>query len=348
MSIQEQEQSCTEFHTPSKIVEYYLINVKGYVDIPICIIGSILNLLNIIVFTRKNMISPVNKIFTHLASADLLMLLLFIPYTWLNCFEPYTDGGWPYQQAFWYLCCSTITNTFYFMSVFLTVMLSVWRHIAIVHPLKERQWCSMKMTRNVVIAGYLTSFLLSTPIYLSAGIKHVGNNQTQIYVPRAVDDSNMFVISRIINSVLYQLLPAVALPIFSYKLIFILRAKKGHQQYQSPSADINNIRNTKTTEMRNKSDRSIVLLLTVVTLHVISKLPTGIVDLLYLTYGRANKIDWECYYNVSVIFDTMTCVTLSVTFIIYYTMGNNFRITFNSLFCTRKKCEEIDTDQESG
>ncbi|XP_065209222.1 G-protein coupled receptor dmsr-1-like [Planococcus citri] len=347
MSIQEQEQSCTDFHLPSKIVECYLINVKGYLDIPICIIGSILNLLNIIVFTRKNMISPVNKIFTHLAWVDLLMLLLFIPYTWLDCFEEYTDGGWTYQQAFWSLCSDTVTVTLYYMSVFLTVMLSVWRHIAIVHPLKERQWCSMKMTRNVVIAGYLTSFLLSIPMYFSVGVKHVGDNQTQIYLPHAGEDSNLFVISLIINSVLYQLLPAVALPIFSYKLILVLRTKKEHQQYHSPSAAINNMRNTRTPEMKNKSDRSIVLLLTVVALHVISKLPSGIVELLYLTYGRANKISLECYSNVSAAFDTLACFTLSITFMIYYTMGNNFRITFNSLFI-RKKCEEIYTDPESG
>ncbi|XP_065209219.1 G-protein coupled receptor dmsr-1-like [Planococcus citri] len=346
MSIEEQEQSCEEFHTPSKIVEYYLINVKGYVDISICVVGSILNLLNIIVFTRKNMISPVNMIFTHLAWADLLMLLLFIPYTWFECFEEYTNGGWTYQQTFWYIWLGNVPAIFYFMSVFLTVMLSVWRHIAIVHPLKERQWCSMKMTRNVVIAGYLTSVLLGIPMYFSTGIKHVGNNQTQIYIPHAVEDSNLFIISRIINSVLYQLLPAIALPIFSYKLIIVLRAKKEHQQYQNPSTDINNIRSTRTPEMRNKSDRSIVLLLTVMALHLISKLPAGIIDLLYLTYGRANKIAWECYFNVSVIFETMSCVTLSVTFVIYYTMGNHFRITFNSLFI-RKKCEEIDTDVES-
>lgn len=52
----------------------------GHISILVCVFGCLANLLNLIVLTRKGMISPTNAILTGLALADLLNMIEYIPY----------------------------------------------------------------------------------------------------------------------------------------------------------------------------------------------------------------------------------------------------------------------------
>jgi len=52
----------------------------GHISILVCIFGCIANLLNLIVLTRRGMVSPTNAILTGLALADLLNMVEYIPY----------------------------------------------------------------------------------------------------------------------------------------------------------------------------------------------------------------------------------------------------------------------------
>lgn len=51
-------------------------NYHGYVALMVCLFGTLANMLNIVVLTRKNMVTaPINKILTGLATADMLVML---------------------------------------------------------------------------------------------------------------------------------------------------------------------------------------------------------------------------------------------------------------------------------
>lgn len=52
----------------------------GYVSLVVCVFGSVANLLNIAVLTRREMASPTNAVLTGLAVADLLVMLEYIPF----------------------------------------------------------------------------------------------------------------------------------------------------------------------------------------------------------------------------------------------------------------------------
>ena len=52
----------------------------GQTSVLVCVFGSIANLLNLVVLTRKGMISPTNAILTGLALADLFNMVEYIPY----------------------------------------------------------------------------------------------------------------------------------------------------------------------------------------------------------------------------------------------------------------------------
>ena len=56
--------------------------LHGYLALIVCSIGTVFNILNILVFTHKDMRSnPINLILTGIAAADCLVLIEYIPFT---------------------------------------------------------------------------------------------------------------------------------------------------------------------------------------------------------------------------------------------------------------------------
>lgn len=55
-------------------------DIHGYIAAVVCIWGVIANLVNIVVLTRRKMITPTNVILTWLAVADLLTMAIFLPF----------------------------------------------------------------------------------------------------------------------------------------------------------------------------------------------------------------------------------------------------------------------------
>jgi len=55
-------------------------DIHGYIAAVVCIWGVIANLANIVVLTRRKMITPTNVILTWLAVADLLTMAIFLPF----------------------------------------------------------------------------------------------------------------------------------------------------------------------------------------------------------------------------------------------------------------------------
>ncbi|XP_065204517.1 sex peptide receptor-related protein 2-like [Planococcus citri] len=318
-------------------MDYYNNYIRGYVNIPICFIGVIFNLFNILVFTRKNMISSANLIFTNLAIADLLTLLSSIPSLWIGFFQYYialVQGdyeNWTHTRAVIYLYSIDFVEIFTKISVFLTVMLAIWRHIAIAHPLKERYWCSMKTTRNTVIAIYVISVLFSIPLYFSYRILSI-NGTDMYYLPLEVENSILLDISFAITTVLKQILPSVVLPIFSFKLIVALLTNQRNKEKTISSSNTRN--KTRNLKMKQQVNRSIIITLTVLVLFLIIRLPAGLYKLIDPIPGVHNELPFfvhKCFERVRFIVETLNVINMSITFMVYYIMSQNFRATFKSL-----------------
>ncbi|XP_065209198.1 sex peptide receptor-like [Planococcus citri] len=316
-----------------KIGRYYEVNMHVPSNIIICFFGAVSNLLNLLVFTRKPMISPPNLIFTHLALVDFLDLLARFLSAGLKCMyyhDPETQlTYWWAVFRIWY---NALTATAHFMSVFLTVLLTLRRYIAVVYPLKERQWCSMKITRNVVIAGYIMCIiLLGVPTYLSREIVTTNVNQTITYKSTYEKSPIMHGTSSIVKGVIGRLVPAVVLTWLTYRLIVILIARKTHQEQLTQSATVGN--QMKTTKMKQQINRSTTILFTVVALFFIAEFPKGILSLLRMIYNeKATVIRKECFTSLQTIFQSITNFNISITFVVYYTLSHQFRSTFRSMF----------------
>lgn len=54
--------------------------VHGYLSIVVCVFGILSNIINIVVLTRKPMLTPTNCILTAIAVADMMTMLSYLPF----------------------------------------------------------------------------------------------------------------------------------------------------------------------------------------------------------------------------------------------------------------------------
>lgn len=107
-------------------------NYHGYVALVVCLFGILANMLNIVVLTRKDMVAtPINRILTGLATADMLVMLEYIPFAIYKYIVLPKRQVFPYEGALYVLFHMYFTQVLHTISIAITLTLAVWRYIAI-------------------------------------------------------------------------------------------------------------------------------------------------------------------------------------------------------------------------
>ncbi|KAL4141857.1 hypothetical protein QTP88_004413 [Uroleucon formosanum] len=146
------------------------VHYHGYASLLVCAFGSVANVLNIAVLTRKEMVSPTNAILTGLAVADLLVMVEYVPFAYHMYLRPANyprADRFSYNWSLFVLLHSDFSQAFHTISIWLTVTLAVWRYVAVVHPQINRIWCRMETTLSAIALGYLVCPIICIPSYLS-------------------------------------------------------------------------------------------------------------------------------------------------------------------------------------
>lgn len=104
----------------------------GYLAVIVCVFGIIANVLNIIVLTRRNMITATNCILTGLAVSDGLTMAAYLPFA-MHFYVLYGSELTPERNNYTaacfmllYACFSVFIHT---VSIWLTVVLAVFRYV---------------------------------------------------------------------------------------------------------------------------------------------------------------------------------------------------------------------------
>jgi len=124
----------TECYCSGTLREVMLLykSVHGYFSLVVCVFGTVANVLNLVVLTRKEMAStPINRILTAIAFADVLVMLEYVPYVCYAYLVLPEEVNMPYNWAMFVLFHSHFTQVFHTISIGLTLVLAVWRYIAI-------------------------------------------------------------------------------------------------------------------------------------------------------------------------------------------------------------------------
>ncbi|XP_054009274.1 G-protein coupled receptor dmsr-1-like [Hylaeus anthracinus] len=104
----------------------------GYVALVVCLFGTLANMLNIVVLTRKDMVTtPINQILTGLATTDMLVMLEYIPFAIYMYIVLPKRPTFPYGWAVFVLFHMHFAQLLHTISIAITLTLAVWRYIAI-------------------------------------------------------------------------------------------------------------------------------------------------------------------------------------------------------------------------
>nr|XP_012135343.1 PREDICTED: FMRFamide receptor-like [Megachile rotundata] len=146
--------------------------LHGWISLFVCIFGSIANILNILVLTRREMRSPTNIILTGLAVADLLVMIDYIPYAFhLYLYRRSRRDTFTYGWTIFVLFHSNFAQVCHTISICLTLILAVWRYVAVARPQQNREWCSYRRTIFAIFIAYVFCPVLCVPLYITTEVK---------------------------------------------------------------------------------------------------------------------------------------------------------------------------------
>lgn len=148
--------------------------IHGYISLIVCHFGSVANVINIAVLSRKEMRSPTNAILTGLAIADLLVMLDYIPYAchmYLSPADRIDKDRFSFEWSTFVLFHSLFSQVCHTISICLTLILAIWRYIAVVYPHKNKDLCQMKNTLLALLIAYVLGPIVCVPLYLAIGVE---------------------------------------------------------------------------------------------------------------------------------------------------------------------------------
>ncbi|XP_037068727.1 sex peptide receptor-like [Pollicipes pollicipes] len=275
--------------------------LHGYLALCVCIFGLTTNILSIVVLTRKTMVSPTNAILAGLAIADIMVMVMYVPFTLNYYLQAFGEASFSYSWAVFMLTYVHVTQVFHTVSIWLTVVLAVWRYVAIGHPSLNREWCSMKNTSVAIVSAYIFCPILCIPSYLTFAITPMGNF-TDRFVVGFSDLSkgndkfleNCCLISELMKA--------------RKRKVELLRKMSAGQSKQS-CAERQAVRTTR-------------MLLAILLLFLLTEFPQGILSLMSGILGK--DFLGQCYNKLGDLMDILALINSSMNFIFYCSMSTQF------------------------
>lgn len=297
-----------------------------------------MNILNIAVLTRKEMRSSTNLILTGIAIADLLVMLEYMPFSYLFYLKhPEGNDRFTYSYSTFILAHSIISQVFHTISIALTLILAIWRYVAIAYLQKVRSWHQTSTTITVVVSTYIICPIICSPLYFMYEVREtVKNNETIFRVHDSeLSDQNpslkVFVQFWIYGAIM-KLLPCIILTLLSLRIVYALVKKKERRKHLMDANQL--LSNSRSSVKKKQSDRTTKMLLTVLLLFLITEFPQAIMGFLMALKG--DDFLNQCYIPLGELMDMLALVNAGVNFVLYCCMSRQFRVTFSLLF--KPKC----------
>ncbi|XP_044006173.1 G-protein coupled receptor dmsr-1 [Aphidius gifuensis] len=324
---------------------YYRV-YHGYVALIVCLFGVVANILNIVVLTRKDMaIAPINRILTNLATVDMLVMIEYIPFALYEYFVLPEKQKFPYGWAVFVLFHMHFAQLLHTISIALTLLLAIWRYIAIRFPQYSHTWCTASRCRCSIWCCFFFPIIACAPSYLVFGIheKYIyenGKKDILYHVDAWSYSSNSSVLYQLnfwTLGVVVKLLPCLILTGISCSLIKALYKAKGRKQvlrgYNPCSMTNDDKVSRRPSKSERRADRTTRMLVAILLLFLITEIPQGVLGLMSGIYGDC--FFRNCYHNFGEFMDILALLNGAINFILYCSMSRQFRTTFSQLFKPR-------------
>lgn len=313
--------------------------IHGYISVLVCVFGIIANIANIVVLNKKHMRTSTNVILMWLAVADLCTMIEYVPFALRFYIFKDPDLKFLENKSYSWMCYllfhADFSLTMHSMSIWLTIMLAIFRFLFVFLPTKGREYCSIKHAKIIVTGVYISAVLVCIPNYISnyweASEKNIRNENVTVYTftQRKDIDENFLIVFDLnywVQSILIKLVPCFLLTVLTILLITALhKAHKRHVRLKSQGMRKDDV------EQHDEHFRTTAMLLAVVILFLITELPQGILTLLMIFMDTLHA---EVYGPLGDILDIVALLNNAINFVLYCSMSRKFRDTFVATFCS--------------
>lgn len=333
-------------NSTSNLNEFYIWyrSIHGYLSLIICLLGLVLNFFNIIVLTRRHMLSSTNAILTALAVCDFVVMFIYIPSSLklyiINHSSESSCGDPSYFWTVYTLLLVNITVTMHSTSIWLTVLLAFFRYIYICHNKLGKTLCSRRNTNIAILVTYFFCICLSAPSYMVSKIEKNNNCSHEI----SVNGSDFYKISQsdidlklngylfystfFIQAFCVKLVPCLLILLLSSLLIYsIHKVNKINKKLYATGC-----KKRRDIEKSKEQTRTNTMLVLVCTLFFITEFPQGILAFLSIIFESTNFHE-DVYMKLGDFMDMLSLLNSATNFILYCLMSNLFRKTFKNVFC---------------
>ncbi|CAF0954937.1 unnamed protein product [Brachionus calyciflorus] len=328
--------------TPAVIV-YSITFLLGF-------FGNILVIFSILYL--KKLQSITNLFLLSLATADLLLIIICVPFKitefftneWL--FGPIMCKVYNYMQTFTAIC-----------SVINLTMMSLERYLAILHPLRAKYTCTRKRTKIIIFSIWLLSILAAIPVVFGKRAEKVGLHN-QVYICVRKWSSLNWKIFEIYRSTIILFIPFFIM-LFTYTKICVKLWKMPDSrrkltenvsfQFTKPENEIDkdgSLKEIGKKIIRPVSIRSddettrkqiIKMLICIVAIFFISWSPITINHLL-VSFDVLPNVNHGYLWYARLVFYAMSYINSCVNPVVYTFMSKNFREGFRHIISKAINC----------
>ncbi len=314
----------------------------GYVSVFVCIYGIVTNVFNIVVLTRKNMISTSNLILLGLAVSDLLTMASYVPFA-LQFYCIHGVNPTPQRNSqdwvVFLLFHINFTVTTHTTSIWLGVLLSVFRYLYVKYATDRPTLISIARAKLAIVLVYVCSVIILIPTYLSFKMvpipMTVNETNYTLYDIASLDGSSTYnqVIMTMnfwIHAILIKIIPCGLMLVFGFLLVRTMRiSQKRNKRLR---------RNSRPEFYRSRTrehSRTTKMMVLIIALFLITELPQGV---LALFAGIQPGFFMKYYMPLGDAMDIIALINNAINFALYCTMSKQFRDTFLHLFCPSQLC----------
>ena len=333
------EQNTTEAMSSLWMFYYKYFQIHGYISICVCLFGILANIANIVVLTRKNMITSTNDILTWLAVADLMTMLDYFPFAMHFYILKQPDLAFPETRGYGWICYLLFHANFSVMchstAIWLTICLATFRFVCIWFPTRGSSYCTVIRAKQFIGIIIGSVIVLCIPNFIINHMRSDHRNKTEgnittddiVYNMDYREGGAFEVIDKLnkmIQAIIFKIIPCALLTILTILLITAM-----HRAYKRRRA-LKNQGKREESDRHGEHNRTTGMLLAVVVLFLFTELPQGILTILGLIL---DNFLYDVYYPLGDLMDITALCNNAINFVLYCTMSRQFRDTFVNTFC---------------
>lgn len=284
----------------------------------VCLFGLAGNIVSFIVLLQAHGASPMFYVLRAVSVSDAMFLLMvFINQTVVNLYGWTGLLEWCYiyrgyiQYSTWPILMITQMST-----VWLTVLVSLERYVAVCHPLKAAAVCTLSKVRKAVALIFSVSILYNLPRYIEWQIVDKSSMEPTVYAEHKLF---RYLYNLIMYSLLLFIIPLLTLIFLNAKLVLALR--EGKKQW-------------KTLQFRQRKEQNLSIIpLTIVLIFFLCGTPSlsiNIIDAL-----NDQLLQKASYVIFLVVANFLITLNSACNFIIYCLLGKKFRSKLKEMFASR-------------